>query len=574
MIRTVENDVSLPTGVAKRGSNYHLQIKVPAHLQPFIKRSFWIRTSLGTDDRATAAALAHHHWAEASAAFAVAEAKLKPREAVPLTPALSAYLVKEAQRVPLAYDDVVRFEPGGLLWLLNSVEPQPIRFLTAPGDEPWSPPRPEYLNPSLDGLMTPAQLQRLQELQSMTVDDLGRAVSMGRLEAAVRFAEASCASLGVSVDWTIPANRPALIAILRELLGAWIGLSERSAGKLVKTPPAPEAPLETTGKLPTARAGKAVTMADAFAAWKKGKKADAVRKTERALAMLTASKQDRPLRDLTRQHGLAFREHINDTMAATSGKTRSDVLAAIQALLNFAVREKGWLGANPWAGTAIAKGRAKRRDPWDHAALMTLLHSPLRPDRRLDMASQYWIPLLALMTGARQAELCQLRVSDVLELDGVPLMDINEAADGKSVKSDAGVRRIAIHSKLVELGFLGHVQAMRDAGESLVFPGILTAKSRAASLYVSDWFRERCRTLGIYKRLRDFHAFRTTVGTALRAVEPPLGEALITAVMGHEAGNVGMSHYHRPLPKTLQRTIETLSFPAVMTLPRVFQKAI
>lgn len=44
--------------------------------------------------------------------------------------------------------------------------------------------------------------------------------------------------------------------------------------------------------------------------------------------------------------------------------------------------------------------------------------------------------------------------------------------------------------------------------------------------------------------------------------------------MGHEAGNVGMSHYHRPLPKTLQRTIETLSFPAVMTLPRVFQKAI
>jgi hypothetical protein len=51
IIQTVEKDVSLPTGVAKRGSNYHLQIKVPLRLRPIINRAFWVRTSLGTDDR-------------------------------------------------------------------------------------------------------------------------------------------------------------------------------------------------------------------------------------------------------------------------------------------------------------------------------------------------------------------------------------------------------------------------------------------------------------------------------------------------------------------------------------------
>jgi hypothetical protein len=71
----------------------------------------------------------------------------------------------------------------------------------------------------------------------------------------------------------------------------------------------------------------------------------------------------------------------------------------------------------------------------------------------------------------------------------------------------------------------------------------------------SDWFRVRCKALCIYQRYRDFHALCTTVGTALRAVDPQLGEALITAVMGHEADNVGAAHYHRPAPKTLQREL-------------------
>ena len=99
IIRTVEKDVSLPSGVVKRSAIYYLQIKVPLRLPRSINRLLWVRTSLGTNDKRVAAALAHRHWSEAAEAFAAAGAKLKLCEIVPLAPALSAYIVAEAVRV-------------------------------------------------------------------------------------------------------------------------------------------------------------------------------------------------------------------------------------------------------------------------------------------------------------------------------------------------------------------------------------------------------------------------------------------------------------------------------------------
>lgn len=531
IIRTVEKDVSLPTGVAKRGSNYHLQIKVPLRLRPHFPGPFWIRTSLGTSDKRAAAALALQHWAEASAAFAKADALAQPPAPVKLTVSLLATLHERIRHGILLADDVVRSSNKGTL-------------------------EERRRNLAVYDARQAAWLQEQREAAALGDTTLGR-------QKADMLAEA----MGITIDWTHAAL--SLVELTRTALQAHTDASRRSEGAAIETPPyeAPSSPAEPPKV--EAKVKGTPTLTDAFDAWKIGKKPDAVNKTTRALALVKDAGIAAPLRGLTRHDALTFRDHINATMAGTSGKTRSDVLASVQALLNFAVKEKGWIDANPWAGTAIAKGRAKKREPWDDAALRTLLHSPLTEDRRVGRDAQYWIPLLALMTSARQAELCQLRTAEVIQRDGVWLLDLREEQTDQNIKSDAGVRRVAVHSKLIQLGFIEYVERMRSTGESLVFPGILANESRAASVYVSDWFRDRCRALGIYQPLRDFHALRTTIGTALRAVHPPLGEAIITAVMGHEAGNVGMANYHRPAPKTLQRAIETLDFPAVLALSRL-----
>lgn len=543
-----ERDLPLPTGLSQRNGVWQLRIGVPTDLRHLYPGIDAYRGSLRTRDRSEAITKAHALHAQYRQTFdqqRSAEAVRRAPPVVPLTPEIEAYLTAEAQWLPLVFDDVVRFTPGAVEGLTPG-----MRFMTAgtPG-------------PLLTG-DDPAKWNRLQQ---HALEEAKADLAAGRLERIQKAADTALQGLGVRIDWTDVTARLALAKIGRAKVRAYRQALERGQGEPHDTPPRPAAPVLAAAPETVERV-KGHTLTAVFQAWQEGKKRDAINKTKRALALVEAAGVISPIEALTRQDGLKFRDHINATMAGTTGKTRSDVLASVQALLNFAVKEKGWIDANPWSGTAIAKGRAQKREPWDHEALTKLLHSPLTPDRRLDMAAQYWLPLLALMTGARQAEICQLRVDDVIQRDGVWLLDINEDGEAKSVKSAAGERWVAIHSKLIELGFLAHVETMRKAGESLVFPGILTAKSRTASLYVSDWFRVRCRALGLYQKWRDFHALRTTVGTALRAVDPPLGEALITAVMGHEAGNVGAANYHRPAPKTLQRVIEALDFPAVLAL--------
>lgn len=545
----LESDLSLPNGLSQRNGVWQLRIGVPSDLSHLHSSVDAYRGSLRTRDRSEAVTKSHALIAQYRRTFdeqRAAEAVRRAPPVVPLTSDLAGYLERATSWLLLAFDDVVRFTPGAT----ESLTPR-IRFLTT--DEP---------EPLLTG-DDPAKWNRLQKA---FLAEAKAEIAAGRLDRAERAANASLAALGIRVDWSTPDARSTLIRIARAQIRAAMHAVARGEGEPHDTPTKPTAP-QSIAPTQQSSAVTGHTLTDVFAKWQVSKKRDAIAKTTRALALLDAAGIKGPIGSLNRHDGLRFREHINTALAAASGKTRSDVLSTVQALLNFAVKDLGWINTNPWAGTAIPKGRAKKRAAWDSGALAVLLSTPPVPDRRIDGVAQYWLPLLAVLTGARQAELCNLRTQDIIERDGVWLFDINEEMG--SVKSAAGIRQVAVHSKLIALGFLEHVERMRGGGESLVFPGILSTASRPASVYVSDWFRDRCKALGIYQRYRDFHALRTTVGTALRAVEPAIGEALITTVMGHEAGNVGAANYHAPAPATLQRVIECLSLPAVMALPKV-----
>jgi integrase len=138
------------------------------------------------------------------------------------------------------------------------------------------------------------------------------------------------------------------------------------------------------------------------------------------------------------------------------------------------------------------------------------------------------------------------------------------------VKSEAGVRRVPIHPRLIELGFSEYVADQRKAGAALVFDRIPSSATRSASENFSDAFRELCQDAEVYQRWRHFHALRTSVSTALRGVYPALDESLIDAIMGHEGASVGRSHYTVHAPRTLLRVVEHLQYPAVQALPRVY----
>ena len=64
-------------------------------------------------------------------------------------------------------------------------------------------------------------------------------------------------------------------------------------------------------------------------------------------------------------------------------------------------------------------------------------------------ASEYWIPLIALFSGCRLTEICQLYVSDIKLIDEVWVVDINDK-ESKKLKTLNSQRQVPIHSILIK----------------------------------------------------------------------------------------------------------------------------
>lgn len=572
--------MALPTGVYQRGAVFHIQIKVPSDLRTAWPSTFFVRKSLGTENRDEATAKAHRLWADATDAFARARARLKPLEFSSLTPAMSAYILGRVPHVILNEDDALRFNPGALLALLTSIETLPQRFFTASTDAPVSVPTPAYLLPSPDGSITTAQLGRLKQLQGHSVDDLAAAMSLGRLDAAREFAEAICSSMNVRVDWQAPAQRPALILILRAMLTAWIGAADRSEGKPVETPSSPEMPNDLTEppKVPKGSKDPAKTLGDVLADWKAAKKPtqDSIERTERALRHFEASGQNVPLQTLKRTHGAAFRGWLLHDDRTFASKTALNYWQALTALLNVA-RDVGLIELNPWQGMSFEVTDSKKRKPFTDEDLRRLFGTTLHTRgywpvvALVDHWDAYFCTLLLLWTGARVGELAQLEVADVYAENGLTVFSIHQEAEGSTVKGGSGsasVRTVPVPPDMMRLGFLDRVAQLRERGESKLFPTFHRPGAVTPGEIMSEWFRPFRATIGAATgALNGTHRFRHTVRTRLSALG--IAEATADALTGHAAqGNAGRRIYTHVEPATVKAALERLTWP--LDLPRIF----
>jgi integrase len=71
----------------------------------------------------------------------------------------------------------------------------------------------------------------------------------------------------------------------------------------------------------------------------------------------------------------------------------------------------------------------------------------------------------------RQEEICQLQVSDIKCEQGIWYFDVNDEPPRK-LKNRTAVRLVPIHSELVRIGFLGHVEEQRKNNQVRVFSGL------------------------------------------------------------------------------------------------------
>jgi integrase len=117
---------------------------------------------------------------------------------------------------------------------------------------------------------------------------------------------------------------------------------------------------------------------------------------------------------------------------------------------------------------------------------------------------RYWLPLLALWTGARQGELAQLLTADVETVDGMMVIRITETADEdaredlvKKVKNSSSIRKVPVHDQLRLLGFPKYVELMRRKKSVRLFPACQRAKDESFSPF-SKHFRNVLTACGIH----------------------------------------------------------------------------
>lgn len=201
-------------------------------------------------------------------------------------------------------------------------------------------------------------------------------------------------------------------------------------------------------------------------------------------------------------------------------KTAKFHASRANAFLNWVFRQEGL--AKPFTlmeDVRIKKGKgaAKKRREFTTDELRVLFspdHFPIMNNYEERSPYKFWIPLIGLHSGARINEIAQLRLTDIVEIDGIHCFHITEEGSDeeqgylpKSVKTDAARRYIPIHSKLIELGLLEYIDGVKALGYHMLFEDLSHAKTKYGSL-ASKWFANYCDKVGLPDRVLTFHSLR------------------------------------------------------------------
>ena len=194
-----------------------------------------------------------------------------------------------------------------------------------------------------------------------------------------------------------------------------------------------------------------------------------------------------------------------EALPLLSPKTVNDYIIKLSSLMNFAIDE-GYVDRNPFRGLKVADDVHPRdkRNPFTNKQLRQIFDAPLyrgcvndqggydQSGPNYPRRGRFWIPLIALYSGMRLNEICQLDLADVKTVGGVECFSVTtESARGgkdKKVKTMSSRRLVPIHTKLIEIGFLNYVADRRRQASIKLFPELPISATGYFSDPFSKWF--------------------------------------------------------------------------------------
>ena len=238
---------------------------------------------------------------------------------------------------------------------------------------------------------------------------------------------------------------------------------------------------------------------------------------------------------------IAYRNHL--TEEGFKPKTITKQLSTIKTLFNSAI-EDGMLSPSEVQSVKVGKpkrrgkGGTKPRLPFELGELEKIFSPAIylkTPGAIKGSRTEYWGPLIGLLSGMRIEEICQLRISDIREHRGRPFFSVIDGED-QELKTETSRRNVPVHGELIRCGFLNFVEAGRKARNEWLFPELEADKyGRNSSTFGKRWNRKLRRVISLREadHTKAFHSFRHLFKHAARQCR--IEEEVHDALTGHKS---------------------------------------
>lgn len=388
------------------------------------------------------------------------------------------------------------------------------------------------------------EFDELQENVAQIKASLAKALARGKAEPFIPVIRSLLAGRGYLLTVSPEEERRLVLDVLPAIQEGYDILEQRQSGRMAKPPKAKAPPLHAAWQQPFTSEGQGLSWEHLFDHWRMDrerpprtlKEVEALIKSIEKLlphsspATLTKAEVTEWLRNERKKNG-------------NSAKTLEKKGTLVGALFSTAVKDD-LIEKNPFSNFDYKRFASKEgaedpdaREPFSLDQLRAVFSEKNGLFENTTSIggggyhARIWMPLLALYSGARLDEIGSLTINDIKDKP-VPHFCIRQA------KTHSSIREVPLHPKLVELGFLRYVAAVRRAGHVSLWPLLRTESATASpSETLGKWFNRFIHVKLGFPRNVVFHSFRHTFKDLCRDALIP--RDVHHALTGHAKETVG-----------------------------------
>lgn len=245
-------------------------------------------------------------------------------------------------------------------------------------------------------------------------------------------------------------------------------------------------------------------------------------------------------------------------LAALKGNKNATATGKIEfmsSLFKYALKtpdsQEQWGGrSNPFADMQIAGAGndTKKVVPYSPDDIASLVNGLLGV-RKLVEPHRFWVPLIALFSGMRQDEICQLRTADIADDGGVLVFRICHKPEHKQKTKVKKSRICPVHPMLLRLGFMKYVTNQQKRGHDRLFSTLSWSAGKDWTGKIRTWWNSTYQVACLGKGNltgKSFHSMRHNFADWFKqngCYTSYHDRAVIQAMIGHIEGDVTAEHY-------------------------------